>query len=129
LLRSTVAITACLTAVSFGYYLWAKANVGPERLFALLLSEISTNAMFCVLILLIDAFMLYYYKPKMGPSSTGAASNPPHSTAFDINRPTSPRTAAQLQMGYFSPKSKNPPAATAGSKHQPFDTGKFSYAR
>lgn len=122
-------MTALLTAAAFAYYAWARRAVGPQPLLVVLLSEISTNAMFCVLILLVDAFILYYYRPKMAQSSLPFTGQPQHAAMYEVNRSTSPKPVAQTQMDYFSPKSKSPPNAAAGNKHPPFDTGKFSYAR
>lgn len=117
--RWYVFVMAALGLAGIPVYLAILQRTNQNRLLVLLASQIQINLFTVLLSIGMDALSRHLYIKSLQQAEAHQ-----NQQAQAQGRPQSPTNP---QFGYFSPKTKGPPPLT--SQKNPFDSGKFRYAR
>ena len=114
--RWYIFVMAVLGLSGIPVYLAILQRNNQNRLLVLLASQIQINLFTVLLSIGMDALSRYLYTKSLQQQAQTAQT----AQQAQVN-------STQPQFGYFSPKTKGPPHLT--SQKNPFDSGKFRYAR
>lgn len=113
--RWYVFLLAVVSLSAIPVYLAILRKARQNSLLILLASQIQINLFTVLLTILFDSISRYFYRKQLDQNQQ----------AQQQERPQSP--IQNPQFGYFSPKTKG--SAPLSSQKNPFDSGKFRYAR
>ncbi len=118
--RWYVFLLAAISLSAIPVYLAILKRNQQNLLLILLASQIQINLFTVLLTILFDSISRYFYRKQLNQNNQQMQEERP---------PQSPISAQNQnpQFGYFSPKTKGPAPLT--SQKNPFDSGKFRYAR
>lgn len=119
--RWYIFVMAALALSAIPVYLAILKKNHQNRLLLLLASQIQVNLFMVLLSIGLDALGRFLHIRQLRKANGNSVAIAPPTA--QVNDPANP----SAQFGYFSPKSKGQPVSS--SPKNPFDSGKFRYAR